>query len=123
MKNFLCAAAISAIALMPINGVAQVSVNINIGNPPPPPRYEVIPAPRYGYIWIPGYWDWDGQYHVWAKGHWERERPGQQFQHPEWWHGNNGWELHRGGWHQDIEHKHHGWHEHKNKRHKENDDH
>jgi hypothetical protein len=47
---------------------AQVSVNINIGAPPPP-RAEPLPPPRHGYVWIPGFWDWDGHRHFWREGH------------------------------------------------------
>ncbi len=56
------------------------------GYPPiPPPRVEVVPAPRPGYIWRPGHWRWDGGrylwvpgayllrqhgWHAWVEGHW-----------------------------------------------------
>ena len=52
-------------------------VSLNFG--PPAPVYEVVPAPRVGYIWAPGYWDYDHNRHVWRKGHWERERHGQHW--------------------------------------------
>jgi hypothetical protein len=101
MKRMLCAlalAAVSATALLPTQAMAQVGVNIIIGTPPPPPRYERMPPPRVGYLWAPGYWNWDGRRHVWAGGHWERARNGYRYDRPQWQHGRNGWELHRGGW-------------------------
>jgi hypothetical protein len=85
-------------AWAPTQANAQVGVSIVIGNAPPPPRYEVVPAPRYGYVWIPGYWNWDGRRHVWHEGYWERERPGFFFEEPHWYQGPNGWVLERGGW-------------------------
>ncbi|MGB7193842.1 MAG: YXWGXW repeat-containing protein [Collimonas pratensis] len=100
MKRMLCAlalAAVSAAALLPTQAMAQVGVNIIIGTPPPP-RYERMPPPRVGYLWAPGYWNWDGRRHVWAGGHWERARNGYRYDRPQWQHGRNGWELHRGGW-------------------------
>ncbi|MFJ2993322.1 YXWGXW repeat-containing protein [Pandoraea sp. NPDC087047] len=76
---------------------AQVGVSISIGEPPPP-RYEPVPPPRVGYVWAPGFWDWDGHRHEWHGGHWERERPGYVYRAPAWHQGPHGWELNRGGW-------------------------
>src|SRR4029450_11502978 len=36
---------------------ANAQVNITFGSPPPPPRYEVVPAPRAGYVWAPGHYE------------------------------------------------------------------
>ena len=52
--------------------------------PPPPPRVEVVPAPRTGYVWVPGYWDAREHRHVWARGHWVRERAGYRYIEPRW---------------------------------------
>jgi hypothetical protein len=44
--------------------------------PPPPDQKDVIPipsGPRTLYAFIPGHWEWRGQY-VWVAGHW-RTRP------------------------------------------------
>ncbi|AEK61902.1 putative signal peptide protein [Collimonas fungivorans Ter331] len=101
MKRILCAAALAALsatAFIPSQAMAQIGVNITIGTPPPAPRYERVPPPRVGYVWAPGYWNWNGSRHVWAGGHWERARSGYQYSRPEWRQGNNGWELNRGGW-------------------------
>ncbi|MDB5762988.1 MAG: repeat family protein [Herminiimonas sp.] len=108
MKRILCAAAamaISTAALMPAQAMAQVNVGVFIGQAPPPPRYEVVPAPRRGYEWAPGYWDWNGRRHVWRVGHWERIRAGQHYQRPEWQHGKEGWHLNHGGWQQAQRHE------------------
>jgi len=102
MKRFLCAAAliaVSAVAMLPTQAMAQVGVSITIGSSPPPMRYERVPPPRQGYLWAPGYWNWAGNRHVWAPGHWERARPGYAYSRPQWYHGSHGWELRRGGWH------------------------
>ena len=90
--------ALSAAAFIPTTSMAQVSVGVVIGNAPPPPRFESIPAPRRGYVWAPGYWNWDGHRHVWLGGHWERERAGYQWHHPEWIHDHGGWRFDPGGW-------------------------
>src|SRR5258708_33909989 len=65
--------------VVPHTATAQVSVDIVIGTPPPPVRVEVVPAPRVGYIWAPGFWSWDGHRHVWFAGGWEAERADHNF--------------------------------------------
>lgn len=105
MKKILCAAAamlaITSAAFLPIEAIAQVSVNIILGDAPPPVRYEVVPAPRNGYVWAPGYWNWSGNRHVWSNGHWERNRPDYSYAQPQWRQENDGWRLDRGGWKHD----------------------
>jgi hypothetical protein len=101
MKRILCSAfaiVLGAAALMPLQASAQAGVNIIVGNPPPPPRHEVAPPPRHGYVWAPGYWNWNGRRHVWISGHWERARPGYAWRRPEWRQDREGWRLDRGGW-------------------------
>lgn len=90
--------AISAAAFLPAQAMAQVGINLVIGNAPPPPRFEAVPAPRHGYVWAPGYWNWDGNRHVWAGGHWESERNGAQYRHPEWVREGDRWRFNQGGW-------------------------
>ena len=65
---------------------------------PPQPRVEVIPAPRRGWVWAPGYWDWRHGRHYWARGTWVRERPGYVYHRPEWVHHHGHWYLNRGAW-------------------------
>lgn len=107
MKRILCTAAailISTAAFIPTQAVAQVNLSIVIGNAPPPVRYEVVPAPRRGYEWAPGYWNLDRGRHVWTRGYWVRARAGQYYQRPEWQQINDGWRLNRGGWKHDKRH-------------------
>ncbi|WP_413456766.1 YXWGXW repeat-containing protein [Herbaspirillum huttiense] len=115
---FACLLALGASAAVLPDAQAQVSVNINIGAPPPP-RAEPLPPPRHGYVWAPGFWDWDGYRHIWREGHWVRARPGYVYAQPVWRQGPRGWELDRGGWrggpppghgprHDDFDDDHHG---------------
>jgi len=90
--------ALSPAALLPTLAHAQVGINIIIGDAPPPPRIETMPAARRGYVWAPGYWNWDGRRHDWVAGHWETERRGYQFRRAEWVRERDGWRLDRGGW-------------------------
>ena len=43
---------------------------------PPVIREEVVPAPRRGYAWAPGYWGWRHSKHVWVRGAWVRDPQG-----------------------------------------------
>ncbi|MEO8081634.1 MAG: hypothetical protein ABI641_13965 [Caldimonas sp.] len=75
---------------------APVSFDIRVG--PPAPRYEVVPAPRRGYIWTPGYWDWRRNRHHWVAGTWARDRPGYLYTQPTWVENGGHWRLQRGAW-------------------------
>ncbi len=75
---------------------SNFSVQVNIG--PPPLVYEAVPAPRPGYLWARGYWDYDHGRHVWRGGHWERERRGDRWADGSWEERNGRWYLSRGHW-------------------------
>ena len=98
-KLLLGALAVSSIGVLPLPAAAEVSVYLDVA--PPAPRYEVVPAPRAGYVWQPGYWDWRGDRHYWRKGYWVRERQGYYY-HPSRWEQRNGrWHMENGGWHRE----------------------
>jgi WXXGXW repeat (2 copies) len=50
---------------------AQAQAIIVAPMAPPPPRVEVMPAPRPGYVWDNGRWRWDHGRYVWVTGHWQ----------------------------------------------------
>jgi hypothetical protein len=79
----------------PMISSARVYLDVDIA--PPAPQVEVVPAPRAGFVWAPGYWNYDGHRHVWAKGHWIHERKGHH------WVGDN-WEQRNGRWHHEVGH-------------------
>jgi hypothetical protein len=101
MKRILCATAaalISTAAFVPAQSFAADRVVV-IREAPPAPRHEVVPPARHGYVWAPGYWNYNGHRYVWTKGHWERERHGYAWRRPEWRSdGHGGWVMDRGGW-------------------------
>jgi hypothetical protein len=95
-RILLAAVALSA-AIVSLPSTAKTYVDITIA--PPPPRVEVVPAPRVGYVWAPGYWRWNGHKHVWANGVWVRERHGWHWEPDAWVQAPNGrWHLSRGHW-------------------------
>jgi hypothetical protein len=64
---------------------------------PPAVPYEVIPAPRPGFVWAPGFWDWRYGRYVWVGGHWVRHRPGYYYEPVRWLH-QGGRYYRAGGW-------------------------
>lgn len=98
--TFIAAAAfaIGSAAFVPAPALAQVDVNIVIGSPPPPVRWEAAPHPRRGYVWAPGYWDWNGHRHVWVGGQWLAERPGYAYAPPRWVEYGGRWRYEQARW-------------------------
>jgi hypothetical protein len=76
----LCLAA-SAVAAPTI---ASAGVVVDVDVAPPPVRVETVPAPRVGYVWAPGYWEWRGHEHVWVEGRWMGERRGYHWVPDRW---------------------------------------
>lgn len=62
------AAVVLSLGALAVPGVAQAGVAISIDVAPPPPRVEVLPPPRVGYVWAPGHWEWVGGRHAWVGG-------------------------------------------------------
>jgi hypothetical protein len=63
---------------------AKAQVSIIFGAPPPPPRYEVVPAPRAGYAWAPGHYELVRDQYVWVPGQWMTARAGYRYVAPTW---------------------------------------
>ena len=45
----------------------------DVGKPLATPVVEVIPAPREGYIWVPGHYENRGTHQVFIAGHWIKD--------------------------------------------------
>ena len=65
---------------------------------PPPARDERPPAPRDGYIWAPGYWDWGGHSYSWVSGHYIFERHGAHWVPDRWDQVGEHWQHVAGHW-------------------------
>jgi hypothetical protein len=101
---------------------ARVNVDVNLGVPfvqvaPPVPQYEVVPGPREGYVWAPGYWAWHDGRHIWIRGRWIGERPGYLWVGERWESGPRGHYFVAGHWDRRP-----GWHE-ERREHHDNRDH
>jgi hypothetical protein len=72
-RSMVVALALATTTALPLSASADVSVGIgvSVGVPPPPLPVYVQPAiPAPGYIWVPGYWAWDGDDYYWVPGTW-----------------------------------------------------
>ncbi|MDI3261352.1 YXWGXW repeat-containing protein [Aerosticca soli] len=74
------------------------TVVLDVRVAPPPPRYAPPPPPRRGYVWVPGYWRWEGHRHVWVEGYWVRERPGWHYVPDHWVRRGPYWHFVPGHW-------------------------
>ncbi|MFA1686639.1 hypothetical protein [Achromobacter dolens] len=92
------AAAVLSLGALAVPGVAQAGVAISIDVAPPPPRVEVVPPPRVGYVWAPGHWEWAGGRHAWIEGAWLPARPGYVYHRPEWRQRHGHWVYYEGRW-------------------------
>ena len=87
IKSALLAATVAVGSLaglaLPTAAQAQGYISVQIGTPPPP-RMEVVPAARPGWVWAPGHYEWRHGNYVWTRGYWVRERPGYAYVAPAW---------------------------------------
>ena len=83
IAGLLAVAALAAGALaMPRASFAHTDIIVGVA--PPAARVEVVPAPRTGYVWAPGYWRWNGHHHYWVGGYWVPARPGYHWTASHW---------------------------------------
>ena len=57
--------ALCTLAVLSTPAIARVNFKVDIQVAPPPPQVDVVPAPRPGFVWAPGYWAWERE-------HWHR---------------------------------------------------
>jgi len=97
--NIIASSLFSALTLATAPAAhAQIHGVVVVRDAPPPLRAEVVPAPRHGWVWAPGYWSWQGHRHVWHRGAWVRERPGFVYAPPGWIERDGRWHFHEGRW-------------------------
>lgn len=65
---------------------AAIAVNLSVGFAPPPLLvYAQPPIPRPGYLWMPGYWAWNGAAYYWVPGVWVLPPRAGLLWTPPWW--------------------------------------
>jgi hypothetical protein len=95
-KWWLCCILAGAAFSAPAFGQIQ----IYIGTPPPPIRYEVHPPmPAVGYMWTDGYWEPYGERYRWISGRWMvPPYPGAYWRPTRYQHYDRGWRAQPGYW-------------------------
>jgi hypothetical protein len=102
----LATAALGACVVQPVGYRPAYAGGAYVTVAPPPPQVEVVGvAPVPGYIWIGGYWGWNGGRHEWVPGRWEAPRPGYRYEPHHWEREGGGWRLHEGHWAEDRDHR------------------
>jgi hypothetical protein len=93
-------ATVLLVGAVALGGAASsyAGVNIDIDIQPPVARVEVMPPPRAGFVWAPGYWDWRGHEHVWVAGNWMPERRGFHWVPAHWNQRGPHWHFEPGHW-------------------------
>ncbi len=71
IRSLIPALALAALPALPVTATAGIEFGVSVNFAPPPlPVYEQPPVPGPGYLWIPGYWGWDGGDYYWVPGTW-----------------------------------------------------
>jgi len=104
-RNVLLFCLLAALGAAAVPASAEVNFSVDLMVAPPPPRYEVVPPPRIGFIWAPGYWRWDGHRHVWMGGHWMEARPGYRYVGEHWVSRDGRHHFEPGRWERDSGHR------------------
>ncbi|WP_211209814.1 YXWGXW repeat-containing protein [Uliginosibacterium gangwonense] len=91
----------SPLAQARVNIDVQVDLSpVHVDVAPPAPRREVVPPPREGYQWRPGFWRWEGRRHLWAPGVWMRAQADAVWVADAWERDGRGWRFVPGHWEQ-----------------------
>src|SRR4029079_4047918 len=81
-------------------GGSEVRAAVYVPTGPPPPVAEVVAvSPGPGYVWVPGYHQWNGSAYVWVGGRWETgPHPNAHWAPGHWQHARHGWHWVPGHW-------------------------
>ena len=85
--------------------IGSTGAYVEVDAAPPPPREEVVPEARAGYVWVPGYWGWSGSQHVWVNGQYVPERLHHHWVAANWEHRGSHWYFQDGRWESDEDHE------------------
>ena len=93
-------AVIASFATVSVWSAPSFAARVEVEIAPPPPQYEVVPPPRAGYVWAPGYWRWDDEHHrhAWVGGEYIHERHGEHWVPHRWSEHDGRWHFEDGHW-------------------------
>ena len=91
-------AAVLGLVLFGVGSASAAEVIVTVR----PPRAIVEHrghAPSRGYVWMPGYYRWDGRAYMWDRGHWVLPpRPHARWVEPRWERRRHEWIFREGRW-------------------------
>lgn len=97
LAGLLAAGALAA----PLPSLAQggeVKI-IVVETAPPAAKPSPPPAPtKVGYVWSPGYWNWNGTAYVWTEGSWVAVVEAKTWVPPTWTKQDGKWYFTAGHW-------------------------
>ena len=98
MKLFAATTILAASMLA--TACAGASGRVYVRSGPPPIRAEVVGvAPGPGYVWVPGYYNYNGGGYVWVGGRWDRPpRSRARWVPGHWQRDRRGWYYVQGHW-------------------------
>ena len=82
----------------PVAHAAKYITEVVTTEPPTPVAETVTVAPHPGWVWLPGYFKWEGGKYVWVGGEWVEPRPGFRWEPHVWVKEGKGWRLREGEW-------------------------
>lgn len=79
--------------------LVPAGVYVDIAPPPPMVEARMVP-PGPGFVWVPGFYSWNGGAYIWVSGRWERPPRPRAVWVPGHWdqHGRRGWRYVEGRW-------------------------
>src|SRR5260370_42645723 len=87
-------------SLFAATGCVGGSGRVYVRSGPPPMRYETfVVSPGPDYVWVPGYYRYDGGGYLWVGGRWDRPPRGRGRWTPAHWERDRrGWYFVEGHW-------------------------
>ena len=91
-----------AIAAASLDAAAQLDCSDLAEGPAAPQEEAMTLTPGAGFIWMPGYWDCQGDGYQWVGGGWMRDVPGYVWERHHWERDlRDRWHLQPGHWRED----------------------
>ena len=97
-KLLLASLAAAIIGGASLPSLARTNVDFYVNVAPPALPYEAVPAPRVGFVWVPGYWDWRYNRYHWVPRRYTRPRPGYHYAPARWVARDGRYYYSRPGW-------------------------
>lgn len=97
LKALFATGVAGSLLAFPLATSARVDIDVDIA--PPPAVVEDAPL-RPGYVYTPGYWDWDDAHHRydWRRGEYRRAQPGERWVPHAWLEHDGRYHFERGHW-------------------------